>query len=213
MRRALAVIFALGWSGAVALPAQTQRVALSVSLGPEAPPRGVRYARYQVRNLLADPKWVEALDQSFAIRLGFKMEIWKSRDGWIDEFQRSTEWSMVIQREPLLDQYRVTEILLSGPVETRFSTREELVRWIGTTREVDAAPVGAGVFYYDITLKLTALSDDEIEELERFLAGRPDSGAQPERSSVSRSLRRLILRLAGLPGEELSVKTERFRIR
>jgi hypothetical protein len=213
MRRVLS--FGLALSAALAAPAlaQTPHVGLSVSLSPDNQVRGIRYARYQIRSLLADPNWAEALEQSFPIRLGFKMEIWKSRDGWIDEFQRSTEWSMVIQREPLQDQYRVTEILLSGPVETRFATQDELARWIGTTREVDAAPVGTGSFYYDITLRITALSDEDMEELERFLAGAPETPSQPERSSLGRSIRRLLLRLAGLPGEELKVKTDRFRIR
>ena len=35
---------------------------------------------------------------------------------------------MVIQYEPLQEQYRVTELLLAGPVETRFTSRDELAR-------------------------------------------------------------------------------------
>lgn len=211
MRRVLTAI-ALGLALAAPAAAQTPRVGLSVQLGPDTLPRGVRYARVQVRSLLADQRWAEALDQSFPIRLSFRMEIWRSREGWIDEFQRAAEWSTVIQRDPLQDQYRVTELLLSGPVETRFATRDELARWIGITREVDALPQGAGIFYYDITLRITTLSDEDMEELERFLAGAPEAPAGPERSSVGKSLRRFLLRLAGLPGEELSVKTERFRV-
>lgn len=213
MRRLLAAALALGCLVAAPARGQTPRVGVSIQLGPDSFPRGVRYARVQVRSLFADPAWAQALDQSFPIRLGFRMEIWRSRDGWIDEFQRATEWSMVIQYEPLQDQYRVTELLLSGPLETRFSSRDELARWVGITREVDALPVGSGVFYYDLKLRISALSDEEMEELEQFLAGVPTSPAPPERGSVGRSLRRFLLRLAGLPGEELTVKTERFRVR
>lgn len=213
MLRVLAAVLALG--GLLNAPAVAQRpkVGLSVQLGPDTFPRGVRYARVQVRSLFADPDWAAALDQSFPIRLTFRMEIWRSRDGWIDEFQRATEWSTVIQYEPLQDQYRVTELLLSGPVETRYQTRDELARWIGITREVDALPVGAGSFYYDLKLRISALSDEDMEEIEQFLAGGQATPSRPERSSIGRSFRRFLLRLAGLPGEELTVRTERFRVR
>jgi hypothetical protein len=213
MLRVLAAVLALG--GLLTGPAAAQRpkVGLSVQLGPDTFPRGVRYARVQVRSLFADPDWADALDQSFPIRLTYRMEIWRSRDGWIDEFQRATEWSTVIQYEPLQDQYRVTELLLSGPVETRYQTRDELARWIGITREVDALPVGAGSFYYDVKLRISALSDEDMEEIEQFLAGGQATPSRPERSSIGRSFRRFLLRLAGLPGEELTVRTERFRVR
>ena len=201
MLRILAAVLALGSLLTAPAAAQRPKVGLSVQLGPDTFPRGVRYARVQVRSLFADPDWADALDQSFPIRLTYRMEIWRSRDGWIDEFQRATEWSTVIQYEPLQDQYRVTELLLSGPVETRFQTRDELARWIGITREVDALPVGAGSFYYDVKLRISALSDEDMEEIEQFLAGGQATPTRPERSSIGRSFRRFLLRLAGLPGE------------
>lgn len=213
MLRVLAAVLALGSLLTAPAAAQRPKVGLSVQLGPDTFPRGVRYARVQVRSLFADPDWADALNQSFPIRLTYRMEIWRSRDGWIDEFQRATEWSTVIQYEPLQDQYRVTELLLSGPVETRFQTRDELARWIGITREVEALPVGAGSFYYDVKLRISALSDEDMEEIEQFLAGGQATPSRPERSSIGRSFRRFLLRLAGLPGEELTVRTERFRVR
>jgi hypothetical protein len=213
MLRILAAVLAFGSLLTAPAAAQRPKVGLSVQLGPDTFPRGVRYARVQLRSLFADPDWANALDQSFPIRLTYRMEIWRSRDGWIDEFQRATEWSTVIQYEPLQDQYRVTELLLSGPVETRFQTRDELARWIGITREVDALPVGAGSFYYDVKLRISALSDEDMEEIEQFLAGGQVTPSRPERSSIGRSFRRFLLRLAGLPGEELTVRTERFRVR
>jgi hypothetical protein len=213
MPRILAAVLALGGLFTGPVTAQSARVGLSVTLGPDTMPRGVRYAHVQVRSLFADPRWAEALRQSFPIRLTFRMEIWRSRDGWIDEFQRATEWSTVVQYEPLQDQYKVTELFLSGPVETRYSTLDELARWIGSTREVDALPVGAGSFYYDVKLRISALSDEDLEEIEQFLAGGQATPSRPERSSIGRSFRRFLLRLAGMPGEELTVRTERFRVR
>lgn len=209
MRRApIALLLGL----ALAAPAAAQtRVSLLVRLAPPRDATGARRAWVTVRDLLADSRWSQALDQSFPIRLSYRLEIWRSRAG-LDEFQRATEWSTVVQREPLEDQYRVTQILLSGPVEHRYSTRNELVKALGTTSEVDALPTGTGTFYYNVTLQITALSDEDMEELERFLAGDTNAPPANERSSIGRSVRRFLLRVAGLPWQELEARSEIFRI-
>jgi hypothetical protein len=212
MRRALLAALALGLLAAAPAPAQTTRVSLSVALGPDNLPFHVRRARVQVRDLLTDKRWSEALEQLFPIRLSYRLEIWRSRDGWIDEFQRAAEWSTVIQREPLQDQYRVTRLLLSGPEEFRFATRDLLEKWLGYATEVDAVPEGTGNFYYAVTLTITALSNEDMENLERFLAGQPAAPTQPENNSIGKRVRQFLLRLAGLPWEELEVRSEKFRV-
>jgi len=210
MRRTGMWVLALGVGLATSAAGQTQRVGLVVGLAP-AEANGARKAMVQVQDLLNDQRWAQALDQSFPIRLTFRLEIWRSRQGWIDDFQRATEWSSLIQREPLEDQYRVTRILLSGPEEFRFTTRQELDRWVRAINLVDAPPQGAGTFYYTVTLRITALSDDDMEELDRFLAGLPAEPSR-ERSSIGRSVRRFLLRVAGLPWEELEVRSDKFTV-
>jgi hypothetical protein len=213
MRRALLVIaMVLGGGLVTAAPGQTIRVGLAVGLDPQVEPNGAQRALVQVRDLLRDPRWSAAMDQGFAIRLTFRLEIWRSREGWIDDFQRATEWSTVIQREPLEDQYHVTRILLSGAEEFRFATKELLDHWISATNKVDALPQGAGTFYYTVTVRITALSDEDMNELERFLSGQTGAPAR-ERSSIGNSLRRFLLRLAGLPWEELEQKSGKFTVR
>ena len=212
MRRILLAAFALGVIAAVPAVAQTTRVSLSVALGPDTLPQHARRARVQIRDLLTDKRWSDALEQLFPIRLSYRLEIWRSRDGWIDEFQRAAQWSTVIQREPLQDQYRVTRILLSGPEEFRFGTRDLLEQWLRYTTEVDALPAGTGTFYYTVTLTITALSNEDMEALERFLAGQPAAPAQPENNSIGKRVRQFLLRIAGLPWEELEVRSEKFRV-
>lgn len=212
MRRLL--LAALAWGSLAAVPAvaQAPRVAVSVALGPDNLPFHARRARVQVKDLLGDKRWSDALEQLFPIRLSFRLEIWRSRDGWIDEFQRAAEWSIVIQREPLQDQYRVTRILLSGPEEFRFATRDLLEKWLGYATEVDALPEGTGNFYYTVTLTITALSNQDMEALERFLAGQPAAPAEPENNSIGKRVRQFLLRIAGLPWEELEVRSEKFKV-
>ena len=212
MRRILLAVLALGWLATAPAVAQTPRVAVSVALGPDNLASHARRARVQVKDLLGDKRWSDAVEQLFPIRLSFRLEIWRSRDGWIDEFQRAAEWSIVIQKEPLQDQYRVTRLLLSGPEEFRFETRAKLEQWLGYATEVDALPQGAGAFYYNVTLTITALSNEDMEALERFLAGQPAAPAQPENNSIGKRVRQFLLRIAGLPWEELEVRSEKFKV-
>ncbi len=206
-----AFLFAL-CAASTAVQAQSPRVSLAVSLGPEPSPGAGRHAWIQVRDLLADRTWVDALDQAFPIRMQFRLEIWRSREGWLDDFQRATEWTMVIQREPLQDVYRVTRILLSGPEQFQFATRDELARWVRQVNRIEVLPRGSGTFYYNVVLQLSTLSIEDMEELERFLAGDTANTPRPP-SSIGRSLRRFLLRLAGLPSQDLQARSERFVIR
>ena len=212
MRRAALLLLALGSGLAPSAASQTPRVGLVVGLWSKPEPNGARRAMVQVQDLLKDPTWAQALDQNFNIRLSFHLEIWRSRQGWMDDFQRSTEWSTLIQKEPLEGQYKVTRIVLSGPEEFRFTTREELEKWVGSINLVDALPQGTGSFYYVVTLRITPLTDEEIEELERFLAGQSAAPPGPGGGSLGKSVRRFLLRLAGLPWEELEARSEKFSV-
>lgn len=210
--RALRLAAFLAVVSAVPVLAQSPRVSLGLRLGPDTFALHARQAQVQVRDLLSDKRWSEALSQAFSIRLNFRFEIWRSK-GLIDEFQRATEWSTVIQHEALQDQYRVARIFVAQPPqEFRFSTLDELTKWLGYYNEVAALPVGEGTFYYTVTVTITALSDEDMEELERFLAGQPAEAARPERGSLGKRVRQFLLRIAGLPWEELEARSERFRV-
>ncbi|HLG05980.1 MAG TPA: DUF4390 domain-containing protein [Gemmatimonadales bacterium] len=198
---------------AAPVAAQTPRVRLTVALSPDSTSRGARLPWIQVHDLLADRTWSEALDQAFPIRLEFRLEIWRSRVGWVDNFERATEWSVVIQREPLQDVYRVTRIVRSGPEDFRFATRDDLDRWVRQVIEPEVEPSRSGTFYYSVQLRISALSDEEMEELERFLSGAdPDSPRRPP-SSLGRSIRRFLLRVAGMPLQDLEARSEPFTVR
>ncbi len=207
----LLVMLALGTRASPA-QAQSQRVSLVVRLSPDSLASGARRPWIQVRDLLADPVWSEALNRTFPVRMEFRLEIWRGRDGWIDDFQRATEWNLVIQREPLQDIYRVTRILLSGPEEFHFATRDELAAWMRQVNQIDVLPRGTGTFYYNVSLRISALSDDDMEELERFLSGDP-SAPKHQSSPLMREVRRFFLRLAGLPVQTLETRSDKFVVR
>jgi hypothetical protein len=74
----------------------------------------------------------------------------------------------------------------------------------------------SGGYYYAATLQVSTLSDSDLDELKRFLAG--DMGTAAEGSdgigdAVGRSATRLLLRLAGLPSLRLEARSSRFVVR
>ena len=211
MRRVALSLLALSL-GLAPRAAGQSRVSLLVGLS-QPGAEGARQAQVQVRDLLADPRWSQALDQSFPIRLTFRLEIWRSREGWIDDFQRQTEWSTVIDYQPLEEQFRVRRIFLSGTEEYRFGSKADVERWIRQINQVEALPQGTGTFYYNVNLRITALSNEDMEELERFLAGQAGAPRPEGGSSIGRSVRRFLLRVAGLPWEELEVRSNKFVVR
>ncbi|NOT08109.1 MAG: hypothetical protein HOP28_07880 [Gemmatimonadales bacterium] len=212
MRRVLGLVLAIGAALAIGASAQSPRVGVSVRVSPDSLPSGARRPWVQVRDLLNDARWSKALDEALPIRLNYQVQVWRSRDGWIDELQRAMEWSVLIEREMLQEQYRVTLILKSGTDELRFQTREELARYLSMTTDVDAWPDGTGTFFYLVALRITALSDEDMEELERFLAGQGGATPRAERSPLGRGIRKLLLRLAGLPSDALEARSPSFRV-
>jgi hypothetical protein len=106
----------------------------------------------------------------------------------------------------------VTRFLLSGPEEFRFATRDELDAWIRQINQIDVVPRGSGSFYYNVTLRISALSVEDVEELERFLSGDPNA-AKHQTSPFIRALRGFFLRMAGLPQQTLEQRSVRFTVR
>jgi hypothetical protein len=77
------------------------------------------------------------------------------------------------------------------------------------------SPTQQGNYYYTSTLEVSTLSDDDLEELERFMEG--DVGAAEGEGglgdALGREATRFLLRLAGLPSLRLEARTGRFSIR
>ena len=73
-------------------------------------------------------------------------------------------------------------------------------------------PQRAGRFYYSLTTKITALSDRDMDQLERFLAGDPDLDIPEPGTAVGRGVRRFLLRIAGLPSQVLEARSPQFTV-
>lgn len=164
------------------------------------------------RRLLEDTPWLSALLEGLPVRLRYRLEVWRSREGWLDQVERGVEWALVVRHEPLLDQFAVTRL---GPGRTsqtrRVGTAGALASLLGQGTQFRVGPTTPGRYYYGASLDVTTLSESDLEKFERLLRGelQTDQGGG---SLVDRA-RRLVLRLAGLPTLTVSGRSEFFEVR
>ncbi|MBL8986880.1 MAG: hypothetical protein SFV24_10315 [Gemmatimonadales bacterium] len=216
MRR---LVFGLLWLGAapVTLAGQTategRSVSIAMSLDTAVQRGGARRPIVHFRNLLADERWLQALDNSLPLVISYSLQTWRSRDGWIDELISSTSWQTVVTKEPLQDEYTVT-LFVSGRMlrPNRFAVRDSAANYLNLPQRVEVFPARPGRFYYTITAKIQSLTDRDMDQLERLLAGDPELDVPEPGSPVGRGIRRFLLRIAGLPSQVLDARSDQFSV-
>ncbi len=167
----------------------------------------------RTRNLLADTPWLFALRQGLPVRLQYRLEVWRSRDAWLDEVQRQFEWTVVVRHEPLLDQFSVVLLLPPNRVlRNVYATPGALAGALGRAYAIRGAPRDPGRYYYAASLTVATLSDSDLDKLDRVLSGELDPRT-PEGASLADRARRLVLRLAGLPTLSLSASSNVFEVK
>jgi hypothetical protein len=203
---------------APSLAAQSsQGVRLVVVLARDSAASGARVPIVRSENLLtANSRWLSALRSGLPVRLHYRVEVWRSREGWFDTFVRQVEWDVLVRHEPLLDQY--TLLTFVGPVrqERRYATLDALGAALSFAYQVNVAPPEPGMYYYAASVQVATLSDSDLDDLERFLAGDLDQreeGGQNLGDALGREATRFLLRLAGLPSLRLESRSERFTVR
>lgn len=217
-RLAAALILALAATLSPA-PAAAQApagVRLVLRLAADSTPDGSRNPVVRSENLLGDGRWLSTLRSGLPVRLHYRVEVWRSRDGWFDLFDRQTEWDVVLRHEPLLDQYTLLTVTGSRVQERRYATVDALNAALGFSYQVNVRPRQRGEYYYAASLEISTLSDSDLDELERFLEGDlggVTGGREGIGDALGRGATRLLLRLAGLPSLRVEGRSEAFRVR
>jgi Domain of unknown function (DUF4390) len=194
----------------------TASVSLEVRLAADSDGDGARAPIVRSRNLLADSRWLSALRSGLPVRLHYRVEVWRSKPGWFDAFIRQAEWDVVMRHEPLLDQYTMLTLVGGRAQERRYATLDALSAALGFAYQVNVLPTDAGRYYYAASVQVSTLSDTDLDELERFLAGDLGEMARGKESigdAMGRGATRFLLRLAGLPTLRLEARSPEFRVR
>jgi hypothetical protein len=200
------------------LPAQQQpQVALTVGLSADTARAGGRDPLVRTQHLLTDSRLLSMLRSGFPLRMHYRVELWRSRSGWFDAFQRAVEWDVVVRHEPLLDQYAVNTIMPGRTRENRYAGLPLLAQALdGVAYQISFRVTDDGEYYYTSSLQVSTLSDSDLDELERFLRGDLGPAASEGRDfgdAVGRGATRLLLKLAGLPSLQVEGRSSRFRVR
>ena len=195
----------------VAVGAQAQAAApapsLTVTLQSEVP-------RVQSTGLLADGRFVALMRSGFPLRLHYRLELWKVRSSWFDEFVREVPWDAVARHDPLADDF---VLIRTGGSVTRYATPEELARALEIPYTILLRPAAGnnGRFYFLCRLEVSTLNDTDLEELSRWLRGDVGPAVSGEGNlgqALVRGAQRLLVRIAGLPRQRLEARSPTIRI-
>jgi hypothetical protein len=196
---------------------KSQSVRLLVTLANDSAMNGGRPPIVRSENLLSgDNRWLAALRSGLPVRLHYRVEVWRSREGWFDTFTRQAEWDVLVRHEPLLDQYTLLTFAGARRQERRYATLDALGAALSFAYLVNIRPADEGQYYYAASLQVSTLSDSDLDELERFLAGDLGGAAQSGENfgdALGRGATRFLLRLAGLPSLRLEARSDRFVVR
>jgi hypothetical protein len=167
--------------------------------------------RITVEGGLEDDALEEAVRSGLPLRLRFRVELW--RDEWFDDLVGQADWSAVLAFEPLERSYLVAapgaEALARYP--TYADATEALERpYIPAIR-----PRREGRYYYIAVLEIETLSLSDLDELERWLRGELEPvvrGRGSVTDAVGTGLKRVLIRVLGLPARRYEARSRPFRI-
>lgn len=198
------------WGAVVGLllasTAAAQSPTLTVTLQSNVP-------RVRSTGLLTDGKFVGLMRSGFPLRLHYRLELWRVRSSWFDQFVREVAWDAVARNDPLADDF---VLIRQGGAISRYTTPEELAAALDIPYVVTLRPAGGGGRYYFIArLEVTTLNDTDLQELSRWLSGDVGpavSGGENFGDALARGAQRVLVRLAGLPRQQLEARSTTIRI-
>lgn len=202
-RLAFGFLFALALLHPAPALAQSRRP-LTVSVGGPS----VRW-RPEVRlnGILRDRALRDALQNGLPLRFHCRVELWLKAEPF-DQLVGVQEMSRALLRAPLGEGYTLED----GRVQRRYSSLQAAERALQGALAPTLHPRTGGRHYYLVRLNVETLSLDEVDELRRWLRGeaRPaDADRQPR--GVERGVRRIFVRLLGLPSRRYEARTAIFR--
>ena len=168
--------------------------------------------RVRSTGLLADGKFVGLMRSGFPLRLHYRLELWRVRSSWFDQFVREVSWDAVARNDPLADDF---VLIRQGGTVIRYATAEELAAALDIPYVVTLRPSDNGRYYFIAKLEVTTLNDTDLQELSRWLSGDVGpavSSGENFGDALARGAQRVLVRLAGLPRQQLEARSPTIRI-
>lgn len=146
-----------------------------------------------------------AIHSGLPVRIRVRVELWS--DGFFDGQEGEAQWRATVVQDPLDRSYRVETSSGDGP--RTVPSLQGAAYLLGRAFEVPLRPDRDGSYYYLAFLEVETLSLSDLEELQRWLRGDlapAVSGEEEVETALGRGMRRLVVRVLGLP-------TRRYRVR
>lgn len=203
LRFALAALLLLGGvlAGPAALAAQRT---LTVGVA------GASYQRrpvVRVYNVLRDRELRDALSSGLPLRLHLRVELWR-RDV-LDQLESTQEISLAVLRSALDEGY----VLEDGRTQRTLPTVASAEAALRVAFAPTIHPRRRAEYYYLATLNVETLSASDLDELRRWLrgeAGPAAAGEKPAGRALERGVRRIFVRMLGLPAREWRARSPAF---
>ena len=172
---------------------------------------GTGVLRVRLGSILEDGGLQRALRSGLPLRIRVQVELW--RDRFFDSQKGRADWRATVVYDPLARNYRV-ETSADRRVRA-VSSLSEVGRILSLSFGVPLRPTEEGSYYYLGVLEVETLSLSDLEELQRWLGGDlapAVAGEQEVEGAVERGVRRLVVRVLGLPARRYRVRTETFEV-
>lgn len=163
----------------------------------------------EVEGTLLDGSLLEALQSGLPLRFQYRVELWEDR--FFDRLRETAETNFALSQDPIDRSY-----LLTLPhAERRYITIGQAERAIAGQLRLDVRPTRNGRYYYLARLEVETLSLSDLEELQRWLRGEVGPAVEGRNSpggAVESGLRRVFVRVMGLPTRRVEGRSDSFRV-
>ena len=166
----------------------------------------------RVRGVLEDEALEEAVRSGLPLRMQFRVELW--RDRLFDQLSGEARWSAAVAYEPLEGVFLVGEAGADSVVG--------YPDWAAAAEALERAyapvigPDRPGRYYYIAALAIETLSLSDLDELERWLRGELEPAVRGGGSvggALGTGVKRILIRVLGLPARRYEARSDPFRIR
>jgi Domain of unknown function (DUF4390) len=200
-----------------AAPAMAQRSARVELALPPAALRGVEEPRVRAVRVLSDARLRDLLRNGFPARLHWRVEVWSTR-GWFDDLKGTVEWDVVVRYEPLERRYEIVRIDAEGN-PTPLGRTEDFAEVEAIIERPQRPPIlpprRRDRLYYNVSLDVSMLSVNDLDEVERWLRGELRPAVRGERNpgtAVTRGVKTVFARLLGAEKRHYEERSVRFDV-
>jgi hypothetical protein len=162
-----------------------------------------------LHDLLSDDRYLRAMESGFPLHLQYAVDLREARSLW-DRTVVRVEWEFVVLYDPVRERFVVEDSAGTAVVPNPRMLRQALA----SVYEVGLEPDDDGEFYYRAVVSVRTLDDEDVDEVFAWLKGESADSLRRRRPGlVTRTARRLLVRVAPLPRVTVEGRSEKFRYR